>query len=189
MISCSPLSHNSAVFNSRKSDIFPDYLGSHLTLFLGWLLPSLPRYDLQWAGVVYPSAAVLAISIWFYLCVTRGAHVLKAMVPRLAACIVVGLALPLATKDVWTFSFRLWEQQCEFWGLVGVLLFTSWIYLFIETLNHVGKGRTSARRAFHILLRLCNFALFFSWWITGFISTVATSLVKDHQSAVVPGSE
>jgi hypothetical protein len=29
MISCSPLSHNSAVFNSRKSDIFPGYLGSH----------------------------------------------------------------------------------------------------------------------------------------------------------------
>src|SRR5918992_966133 len=29
MLSCSPLSHNSAVFNSRKSDIFPGYLGSH----------------------------------------------------------------------------------------------------------------------------------------------------------------
>src|SRR5918999_6202649 len=29
MISCSPLSHNSAIFTSRKSDIFPGYLGSH----------------------------------------------------------------------------------------------------------------------------------------------------------------
>jgi hypothetical protein len=29
MISCPPLSHISAVFNSRKSDTFPGYLSSH----------------------------------------------------------------------------------------------------------------------------------------------------------------
>src|SRR5918999_4560459 len=36
MISCSPLSHNSAIFTSRKSDIFPGYLGSHNDFCIGF---------------------------------------------------------------------------------------------------------------------------------------------------------
>jgi hypothetical protein len=103
---------------------------------------------------------------------------LKALVPRLAACAIVGIVPPLATFEVWRFSFRLWEHQWGFWLLIVILLCASWLYLFIETNNHVGKDWLSAKRAFHILLRLCNFALFLSWWGISIISTIAPSLVK-----------
>src|SRR5918992_3134588 len=39
MISCSPLSHNSAIFTSRESDIFPGYLGSHLYSYIRYPTP------------------------------------------------------------------------------------------------------------------------------------------------------
>jgi hypothetical protein len=40
MISCPPLSHISAVFNSRKSDTFPGYLSSHLEMLITAILLS-----------------------------------------------------------------------------------------------------------------------------------------------------
>lgn len=146
-------------------------------LLLGWLLP---WWGLEWAGIIYPMAFLVAIVVLGCLWYTRGAHVLKAVVPRLAACTIVGLVPPLATQEAWKFSFRLWDHQYWFWGLIGIVLLASWLYLFVETHNHVGKNRLSGRRAFHILLRLCNFALFFSWWGTALISTIVPI------SAIVP---
>lgn len=143
-------------------------------LLLGWLLQFL---GLWWAGAVYPLALLVGVGVWSYLWRTRGAHVLKALVPRLAACVLVGLALPLATQEAWTFSFRLWKHQWGFWSLVIALLSASWLYLFVETHDHIEKDRLSAWRAFHILLRLCNFALFFSWWATTLMATLHPTFI------------
>jgi len=153
------------------------------------LILSIPFWLLLWVDyprlwLLYPVLVLVALGVGPLLCIPNGAHRVKALVPRLAACAVVGLAPPLMTKDVWNFSFYLWKNQPLFWILVGSLFFVSWLYLFIETHNHVGKGGLSVWRSLHILLRLCNFALFFSWWATGFISKIAPSLVKGKTTDV-----
>jgi uncharacterized integral membrane protein len=148
-----------------------------IVLLMGWYLP--------WFGGVYFWAFVGALGIWGSLWWTRGAHVLKAMVPRLAACVIVGLGPLMTTRDPWKFSFYLWEYNWPlFLVVVGLLVFGSWLYLFVETHNHVGKACLSACRAFHILLRLCNFALFFSWWAT---TAICTSELPFGCSSGLPG--
>ncbi|MEW6574345.1 MAG: hypothetical protein AB1374_12030 [Bacillota bacterium] len=148
------------------------------------LLCSTWRWPIPWFWSFYPLVMVLNAGCWVYLIASRGAHVLKAVVPRLAATAIVGLVPPLITKDIWEFSFVLWEQRFLYWIAVAGLLLATWVYLFIETQNRVGKGGLSARRAFHILLRLGNFALFFSWWATTFAYTVEGT---HHPAAVKIG--
>ncbi|MEW6448344.1 MAG: hypothetical protein AB1426_09690 [Bacillota bacterium] len=145
------------------------------------LLCSTWRWPIPWFLSFYPVVLVLNIIVWGYLIASRGAHVLKAVVPRLAATAIVGLVPPLIAKDIWEFGFVLWEQRFLYWIAIAGLLLATWVYLFIETQNRVGKGGLSARRAFHILLRLGNFALFFSWWATTFAYTVERA---QHAAAV-----